>query len=308
MDRREFIKKSLATGVITGSALTFGNYSHLFAYPYKSIFDKPFDLVAIKGGEPDVMFDKGIESLGGMKAFIKKGQTVVVKPNIGWDAIPERAANTNPILIKRIIQHCFEAGAKDVYVFDHTCDNWNRCYSNSGIENTAKDAGAKIVSGESEGYYQQVAVKKGKKLTDAKVHELILESDVFINVPILKHHSGADLTISMKNLMGIVWDRGYWHRSDLHQCIADFASYRKPDLNIVDAYFVMKRNGPRGVSKEDVLTLKSQIISSDIVASDSAAAKLFGTEPEEIDHIRIAHEMKIGNMNLDQLNINRIKF
>ena len=307
MDRREFIKKSLATGVITGSALSFGNYSHLFAYSHKSIFDKPYDLVAIKGGEPDVMFDKGIQSLGGMKAFIKKGQTVVVKPNIGWDAIPERAANTNPILIKRIIQHCFEAGAKDVYVFDHTCDNWKRCYSNSGIETAVKDAGGKVVSGESESYYQQVSVKNGKKLTNAKVHELILESDVFINVPILKHHSGADLTISMKNLMGIVWDRGYWHRNDLHQCIADFTTYRKPDLNIVDAYFVMKRNGPRGVSKEDVLTLKSQIISSDIVAADSAAAKLFNTEPEDIDHIRIAHEMKIGNMNLDQLNINRIK-
>ncbi len=307
MDRREFIRKSLATGVATGSALALGNFSHLFAYPYRSIFDKPFDLVAIKGGEPDVMFDKGIQSLGGMKTFIKKGQSVVVKPNIGWDAIPERAANTNPLLIKRIIQSCFEAGAKDVYVFDHTCDNWNRCYTNSGIENAVKDAGGKLVSGESEGYYQKVTVKKGKKLTDAKVHELILESDVFINVPILKHHSSADLTISMKNLMGIVWDRGYWHRNGLQQCIADFASYRKPDLNIVDAYFVMKRNGPRGVSKEDVLTLKSQIISSDIVAADAAAAKLFSADPNEIDHIRIAHEMKIGNMNLDQLNINRIK-
>jgi len=307
MDRREFIKKSLATGVITGSALTFGNFSHLFAYPYRSVFDKPFDLVAIKGGEPDVMFDKGIQSLGGMKAFIKKGQTVVVKPNIGWDTIPERGANTNPILIKRIIQHCFEAGAKDVYVFDHTCDNWKRCYSNSGIESTVKDAGGKVVSGESESYYQKVTVKNGKKLTDAKVHELILESDVFINVPILKHHSSADLTIGMKNLMGIVWDRGYWHRNDLHQCIADFATYRKPDLNIIDAYFVMKRNGPKGVSKEDVLTLKSQIISTDIVAADAAAAKLFSADPNDIDHIRIAHEMKIGNMNLDQLNINRIK-
>ena len=307
MDRREFIKKSLATGIVTGSALTFGNFTQIFAYPFTSIFDKPFDLVAIKGGEPDVMFDKGIQSLGGMKAFVKKGQTVVVKPNIGWDANPERAANTNPLLVKRIIQHCLEAGAKDVYVFDHTCDNWKRCYSNSGIESAVKDAGGKVVSGESESYYQQVSVKNGKKLTNAKVHELILESDVFINVPILKHHSGADLTISMKNLMGIVWDRGYWHRSDLHQCIADFTTYRKPDLNIVDAYFVMKRNGPRGVSKEDVLTLKSQIISSDIVAADSAAAKLFSTKPEDIDHIRIAYEMKIGNMNLDQLNINRIK-
>ncbi len=307
MERRDFIKKSFTAGIAAGSAAAFGNYSNLFAYPYLSLFNKPYDLVAIKGGEPDVMFDKGIQSLGGMKTFVKKGQKVVVKPNIGWDAVPERAANTNPILIKRIIQHCFEAGAKDVYVFDHTCDNWKRCYSNSGIESAVKDAGGKIVSGESEGYYQNVSIKSGKKLTDSKVHELILESDVFINVPILKHHSSADLTISMKNLMGIVWDRGYWHRNNLHQCIADFVTYRKPDLNIVDAYFVMKRNGPRGVSTEDVLNMKSQIISADIVAADAAASKLFNSEPDEIDHIRIANEMKLGNMNLDELNINRIK-
>lgn len=307
MERRDFIKKSFTAGIAAGSAAAFGNYSNLFAYPYLSLFNKPYDLVAIKGGEPDAMFDKGIQSLGGMKTFVKKGQKVVVKPNIGWDAVPERAANTNPILIKRIIQHCFEAGAKDVYVFDHTCDNWKRCYSNRGIESAVKDAGGKIVSGESEGYYQNVSIKSGKKLTDSKVHELILESDVFINVPILKHHSSADLTISMKNLMGIVWDRGYWHRNNLHQCIADFVTYRKPDLNIVDAYFVMKRNGPRGVSTEDVLNMKSQIISADIVAADAAASKLFNSEPDEIDHIRIANEMKLGNMNLDELNINRIK-
>lgn len=307
MNRREFVKKSFTAGVMTGTALTFGNAANLFAYPYRSLFDLPFDLVAVKGAEPDVMFDKGIQSLGGMKTFVKKGQKVVVKPNIGWDAVPERAANTNPKLVKRIIQHCFEAGAKDVYVFDHTCDNWKRCYSNSGIESAAKDAGAKIVSGDSESYYQKVDVKQGKKLTSSKVHELILDSDVFINVPILKHHGGADLTISMKNLMGNVWDRGYWHRNDLHQCITDFTSFKKPTLNVVDAYFVMKRNGPRGVSKEDVITLKSQIISTDIVAADAAAAKLFESEPEDIDYIRIAHEMKLGNMNLDKLNINRIK-
>ena len=307
MNRRDFLKRSLTSSVLATSALTLGQFSHLFSYTNNSASKKAFDLVAIKGGEPDVMFDSGIKSLGGMSTFVKKGQTVVVKPNIGWDVIPERAANTNPILIKRIIQSCFEAGAKDVYVFDHTCDDWTRCYSNSGIEKAVKDAGGKIVSGASEGYYQNVSVKKGKVLTQAKVHELILESDVFINVPILKDHGGAELTISMKNLMGIVWDRRFWHRNDLHQCIADFATYRKPDLNIVDAYFVMKRNGPRGVSKEDVLTLKSQIISTDIVSADAAAAKLFNSDPKDIDYIRIANEMKIGNMNLDELNINRIK-
>jgi uncharacterized protein (DUF362 family) len=110
----------------------------------------------------------------------------------------------------------------------------------------------------------------------------------------------------MKNLMGIVWDRRYWHRNDLHQCIADFTSFRKPDLNVIDAYYVMKKNGPRGVSKADVLTMKSQIISSDIVAADAAAAKLFGLDPQDIDYIKIASEMKLGELDLNKLNINRI--
>jgi len=304
MDRREFLKKTIQVS-IAGSALSLGKYSKLF--PSQNISpNSSYDLVAIKGGEPDIMFDKAIESLGGMKSFIKKGQKVVVKPNIGWDVVPELAANTNPILVKRIIQHCYEAGAKEVYVFDNSCDDWKRCYSHSGIERAVKDAGGKIVSGASERYYQQVEVKQGKKLKSTKVHELILDSDVFINVPVLKHHSSTELTIAMKNLMGNVWDRGYWHRNNLHQCIADFTSFRKPDLNIVDAYYVMKRNGPRGVSDGDVVLMKSQIISSDIVAADAAATKLFGLEPTEVSYIKLASEMNLGIMDLSKLNINRI--
>ena len=305
MDRRDFIKKGFQAGIITSAALSFGNYKELFAFN-KYLTPSPYDLVAIKGGEPDAMFDKAIASMGGMKAFVKKGQTVVVKPNIGWDVSPERAGNTNPLLIGRIIKHCFDAGAKDVYVFDHTCDEWKRCYSNSGIERAAKDAGAKVVSGASEGYYQDVDVKKGQVLKNAKVHELILGSDVFINVPILKSHGSAEITIGMKNLMGIVWDRRFWHRNDLHKCIADFASFRKPDLTIVDAYYVMKKNGPRGISTEDVLTMKSQLIGKDIVAVDSAAAKLFGVEPKDIGYIKYAEEMNLGTTDLSKLSINRI--
>lgn len=304
MDRREFIIKSVQAGIISGTILPFVSYSNFLKS--ENTASTGYDLVAVKGGEPDAMFDKAISSLGGMKSFVKKGQTVVVKPNIGWDVSPERAANTNPLLVKRIIKHCFDAGAKDVYVFDHTCDNWNKCYSNSGIEKAVKDAGGKIVSGASEGYYQDVTIKGTKKLSNAKVHELILESDVFINVPVLKNHGSAGLTISMKNLMGVVWDRGYWHQNDLHQCIADFPLYRKPDLNIVDAYNVLKRYGPRGVSKADVVKLKSQIISTDIVAADAAATKLFGENPDDIEYIKLADELKIGKKDLTKLNINRI--
>lgn len=303
MDRRDFLKKTIGGGIVAGATLAVGGYAKLVAAsPPASC-----DLVAVKGAEPDVMFDRAIASLGGMKKFVPRGSKVLVKPNIGWDVPPDRGGNTHPKLVARIIEQCLNAGAKEVSVFDHTCDQWTQCYKNSGIERAVKDAGGRIVSGDSEGYYQTVAVPKGTRLTEAKVHELLLDADVFINVPVLKHHSSSTLTIGMKNLMGVVWDRWYWHRNDLHQCIADFASFGRPALTVVDAYHVMKRNGPRGVSLEDVVPMKSQIVSTDFVAADAAAAKLFGAEPEDIRHIQLAARMNLGRMDLKALSIDRIK-
>jgi uncharacterized protein (DUF362 family) len=306
MKRRDFFRKGLSAGVAASATLAFGNLEKLFAVPPK-FPGLAYDLVAVRNGEPEAMFDKAIESLGGMGTFVKKDQKVVVKPNIGWDVSPERAGNTNPALIKRIIEHCFGAGAKEVYVFDNTCDAWNKCYKTSGIEEAAKAAGAKVVPGNSESYYQEVTISKGIKLKKAKVHELILQSDVFINVPVLKHHSSADLSIAMKNLMGVVWDRMFWHRNDLHQCIADYTTHRKPDLNVIDGYRVMMKNGPRGVSVNDAVEYKTLILSNDIVAADAAATKVFGSEPEDIGYIVKAAELGVGTYNLDNLNINRIK-
>ena len=305
MDRRDFMKKVIGTGIVAGSTVAFGDYATLFAAPGVAL--PAYDLVAVKGGEPEVMFDKAIASLGGMAKFVPKGCKVLVKPNIGWDLTPDRAGNTNPKLVARIVEQCLAAGARQVSVFDHTCDPWAQCYRNSGIERAVKDAGGRIVSGDSEGYYQQVAVPNGRRLTGAKVHELFLDADVFINVPVLKHHSSSMLTVGMKNLMGVVWDRGFWHRNDLHQCIADFASFRKPTLTVVDAYNVMKQNGPRGVSAGDVVAMKSLIVSRDMVAADAAAAKIFGAEPGDIPYIQLAAEMNIGRMDLNTLSINRIK-
>jgi uncharacterized protein (DUF362 family) len=260
------------------------------------------------GGNPDAMFDLGIQELGGMGAFVKKGQKVLIKPNIGWDVIPDLGANTNPLLVKRIIEHCFKAGAKEVYVFDHTCDNWVNCYSNSGIEKMARSVGAKVVPGNSESYYHEINIPGGLKLKKAKVHQLLLETDVFINVPVLKDHSSARMTACLKNNMGLVWDREYWHSNDLNQCIADYGLYaKKPALNVVDCYNVMVKHGPQGVSKEDVVSMKSQIISPDWVAADAAAARMLGVGVEKIEYIPIAHKMGLGNMNLESLSIKRIK-
>lgn len=305
MDRRRFLRNAIGGAFVAGSAMALGPYERLLAATGSP---RPaYDLVAVRGGEPGQMFDQAMASLGGMQPFVPRGSKVVVKPNIGWDVTPERGANTNPALVGRIVEHCRQAGAREVTVFDHTCDPWAQSYKSSGIERAVRDAGGKIVSGNNEGYYQRIALPRGARLTEVKVHGLLVEADVLINVPVLKHHSSTMLTIGMKNLMGVVWDRGYWHRNDLHQCIADFMTYRQPDLTVIDAYNVMRQNGPRGVSAADIVRMQALIVSTDPVAADAAAAKLFGTEPGDIPYIQLAADMGLGRMDLGNLSINRIR-
>jgi uncharacterized protein (DUF362 family) len=312
MDRRNFLK----TIALSGATLTTIKDAEAMSILKQSFQTThtagKYDLVAVMGSEPEIMFRQAITEMGGMGNFIKRGDKVCVKPNIGWDQPPEMGADTNPKLVAEIIKQCFDAGAKEVVVFDHPCDEWRKCYANSGIEAAAKAAGAKVMPAHQESYYKEVSVPKGKNLKSAKIHEAIVDSDKWINVPCLKNHGGAQLTISMKNYMGIVWDRGYFHANDLQQCIADICTYEKrPVLNVVDAYRIMKTNGPRGKSPSDVVLAKGLFISQDIVAVDTAAANFFNQvrkiPVESVKHIVNAQALGLGTMDLDNLKIKRIK-
>ena len=196
MERRDFLKTSMLAGLVAGVGL-----------PSLSAVEKEVtraaDIVAVKGGEPEEMYRRGIAELGGLSTFVKSGQTVLVKPNIGWDKPPEMAANTNPQLVKAIVEDCFKVGASKVYVFDHTCNNWKNCYENSGIAAVVKEAGATMMPGHSKNNYREVDIPHGLRLKSDLIHELVLDCDVFINVPILKVHGGANMTSAMKNMMGL---------------------------------------------------------------------------------------------------------
>lgn len=304
--RRDFLK----AGFALGASFSLADLSGLFAAdaPPAPPSDKPRSLLAaVRDGDRVIMLEKALAELGGIGGFVKPGQTVLIKPNIGWDVPPERGANTHPDLVARLIVLCREAGAKSISVFDNTCDEWTRSYANSGIEKAARDAGATVVNGKDESLYRETAVPKGVKLKSAQIHSLALDSDVFINVPVLKHHSGSLMTCAMKNLMGIVWDRRAYHRADLHQCIADLLTVVKPTLNIVDAYHPMVRNGPRGKTEEDLVVLKTLLASRDIVAVDAAAAKLLGHQPGDVRHVQLAAAHGIGTMELDQVDIRRLR-
>jgi uncharacterized protein (DUF362 family) len=304
MDRREFLKKSASLGF--GAGLFFMPKGLRSAVELAAQENRYPDLIALKGGTPRTMFERGMREIGGMGRFVKSGQTVVIKPNMSFDLAPEYAANTSPELVAAVVKQCKDAGARRVLIIDHSLAHWERASKNSGILEAAKNAGAVYAQAEKESYYQKVPVNGGKRLKEVAVHEALLEADVFINVPVLKHHGGAGVSGSIKNLMGCVWDRRTYHSNGLQTCIADFLYVKKPNLNIVDAYRVLTRNGPGGGNLADVNLMGSMIISPDIVAADSAAFALVGRSQGQVEYVRIASEAGLGQMDLSKLNISRL--
>jgi len=301
ISRRDFIKMGIGAGL----ALTCGSFADtLFAAEDKK--SAAADMVAVRNGSAAQMFEAGIKELGGMSRFVKSGQIVVVKPNIGWAKTPADGATTQPDLVAKIVDHAYKAGAKSVYVFDNTCNEWSKCYSLSGIEQASKDSKASISPANKKESYKKKTADKAKILKNAEVHELYLEADVIINVPVLKHHGSAQMTAALKNLMGVIWDRKFWHGNGLHECISEFPLYRKPDLNIIDAYSVMLKNGPRGTSAADLSLKRMQIIGTDMVAVDTAAAKIMELDPLKIAYLPLAEKLGIGTMAIDKLNINKV--
>ena len=301
INRREFIKNlTKVGGVFLGYSMMPGNLT-----PLKNILNKidntKTDLAVVRFSNPETITRKAIELLGGMNKFVSKNDIVVIKPNIGWDRTPEQAANTNPIVVETLIKMSFDAGAKKVKVFDRTCNHPRRCYINSGIEEIAKKAGAEVFNIENKNFVK-VNIK-GTKLKNWPIYRDILECNTLINVPIAKHHSSAILTVSMKNWMGVIGgNRGMFHL-DLHRYIADLSTAIKPKLIVVDAVRILVKNGPSGGNLEDVKTLNTVIAGTNPVATDSYTATLFGKKGEDIDYIKYAYQLELGEMDMNKLNI-----
>ncbi|MDR1085119.1 MAG: DUF362 domain-containing protein [Deltaproteobacteria bacterium] len=293
---------------LAGGALAIGLNSGLGPLPSKSLRAQGFpDLVATKGTDLTAMFDRSLEALGGLGQFVKNGQTVLIKPNMAWAVDPAGAANTNPGLLSHIVKNVLNLGAKKVYVFDNTCDNWADAYRVSGLEKSAQEAGATVAPANTESYFQKVVIPGETTLKEIQYHELYLEADVILNVPILKHHGGARMTAAMKNLMGAVWDRRPLHRNGLDETIPELLLYKKPTLNIIDASRIMVSGGPRGHGDSQYLASQMMIVSQDPVAADSAAARLLETAGLKAPkYIEEAARIGMGAADLNSLNIQRL--
>lgn len=290
MKRRDFLKITLSSLVAS-------------QVPARVFAQAQVPTVAVaEGTDYAAITRKVIGAMGGMKAFVKPGNTVVVKPNMGWDRKPEYAANTHPVVIRTVVEEVLAAGARRVKVFDNTCNDPRRCYENCGIPailKGMKNVDVRLVENDR---FKKTAIN-GRFLKEWPLYDDALSADVFINVPIAKHHALTGLTMGLKNMMGIMGDnRGYIHRS-IEDALVDINSIVRSHLVIIDATRILTAHGPQGGNLKDVKVLNKVIASRDIVAVDAYTTTLFGMKPEDISTTVTAHKRGMGEMNLNRIKV-----
>ena len=294
LSRRDFIR----TGVLGLTAL--GLPRSLFAA------DSTTQVWMIHGTNNAALMRRAIEIIDKNGGFGRNVRSLALKVNAAWAREPETGANTHPELVDEFLKGCHASGISNITLPEHPCARAEQSFTRSGILAAAEENEAEMIDLGGRDY-DEVELPNARNLRSAKVARQYLESDVVINMPVAKHHGGATLTISMKNWMGAVQDRGFWHRNDLHQCIADFSSFMKPRWSLVDATRIMKSRGPQGPSR-DMEHPNLLIVSRDQVAADTVAATLFHKDPTKaVKYLKIAGEMGIGETKLDHITIHKIE-
>jgi uncharacterized protein (DUF362 family) len=247
--------------------------------------------------------EKAVEGIGGLKRFVGRGDVVWIKPNIAWDRTPELAANTNPDMVATLVRLCFEAGAKTVKVGDHPCDLAEKTYHSSGIADAARKAGAEVLFVDPN-RFRKTAIG-GERVKSIPVYPAILDCDLVINVPVVKHHGLATVTACMKNYMGVIDDRRSFHQA-LPECLADLTRFMKPRICVLDGIRILKAHGPKGGNPDDVELKTTVAAGVDVVALDAWGAELMGVKPADVGSIVKGQEVGLGTIDYRSLNLREI--
>lgn len=306
MERREFLKRTgpaVALAAATGgTGLIFHNRdttrqrtivtkTQSFAVDPDPAFPQ---LTLARHEDPTRALRQTLDAIGGIRRFVKPGERVTIKPNIGWDRTPAQGANTHPDLVAEMVRQCLDAGASDVIVTDVSCNDPRRCFLRSGIREAGERAGARVILPVEDDYVHTRI--DGAALSTWPVLRWFVETDRLINMPIVKQHSLSGCTIAMKNYFGLLGGRRNQLHQDINQSIVDLARFIGPTLTVVDATRVLVRNGPQGGSLDDVVIENTVMCSTDQVAADARGAEFLGLRGDQVGHLVLAQRSGLGTL------------
>jgi uncharacterized protein (DUF362 family) len=306
MERRDFLKRTgpaVALAAITGSTgMVFHNREttrRRLVLAKTVDFEVPADpalptLTSAYHEEPARALNSALDGIGGIGRFVQAGEQVVVKPNVGWDRTPAQGANTNPALVSEMVRLCLAAGAAQVTVVDVSCNDPRRSFLRSGIREAGEAAGARVLLPTPEDFAE--VELGGSVLTRWPVLRWFVETDRFINMPVIKQHSLTRCTVGMKNLYGILGGRRNRLHQEIDQSIVDLTAFVRPTLTVVDGTRVMHRGGPQGGSLDDVSIENTVMCSTDPVAADARSVEFLGLEGQQVGHIVLAAQAGLGSI------------
>jgi uncharacterized protein (DUF362 family) len=260
-------------------------------------------LAVARTGDAAALTAAAIAALGGMEKFVRRGDDVVIKPNMctGYHG-PEYASTTNPDVVGQLVGLCRAAGARRVRVMDSPFGSTaEEAYTASGIKAAVEKAGGTMELMAPSGF-RNYRIPDGRDIKEWPIYQDVLACDVLINVPVAKDHGLTRLTLGGKNFLGVVLSPGDLH-GNIGQRTADLVSVIRPTLTVIDAYRVLTANGPTGGDLNDVEKLETVIAGSDIVAADSYAATLFDLSGGDIPYVTAAADMGLGEMDLEKVDI-----
>jgi len=301
MNRRQFLKISSATMALNLLPLTHSRGQIIKSTVWE-----------IQGSENETI--KALFSdLGGLANLISKDvsqATVLIKPNICLPHSSEMGTTSSPAILSALCEYLTMSGVKRIIVADHTLKKAEDFNNVDLINILEKYSRAKLTLANQQRLFQPTEIN-GKVLKSTEKLKMLDRVDLFINLATAKHHSATNVSLAIKNLMGLIWDRAEFHtRLDLHQAIADLAVAIRPGLNIVDASRILLKGGPTGPGP--IMKDNRIFASRDIVALDSVVASRYNfggkiITPNEVAHLAASFNNGLGEIDLEKITIKKIE-
>jgi uncharacterized protein (DUF362 family) len=340
INRREFLK----AGVSTAFALKIPWF---FKGLKKESVEKPLkeinaQVAVIRGDNLDSMSRDALDALGGIQTVVNKGETVFIKPN--FVSFPWAQYNncfhagecTKPEIIIAVTEECLKAGAAEVIIGEGShlpTFEWQYAITLDGSTNLVKEAErlSSLYDGkvtlacletDSPGW---VEVPSNTSLNKIAISNLVADADKVISIPVAKTHSWAQLTLGLKNFIGITplsryaqlidntwWNRGTFDHSSpqaIGQIYLDIVKSIKPDLSIIDFSIGIEGDGPTVNLGGKTLNVKERlgswaiIASTDIMAADATAARIMSHNTNKVKHLAMGFDMDLGEIREESIEI-----
>jgi uncharacterized protein (DUF362 family) len=255
-------------------------------------------VAVVKGKEPKSMVYKALGLIGAGKE-VSTDDTVLLKPNYVFPKEPSTGVTTDTRVVEAIIEFLIEKGIQKIVVADGGHRETEKTFALTGINDVASRHDVRVVNiNKEEG--MEVKIPSARALHRVKISKTVLESNFIVNIPTLKIHHMAQVTLSIKNLMGsIVGDKGQIMHRKIDDKLVDLASFLRPRLNVID--------GIVGSEMDEVLghpvPMNVIIAGKDIVATDAVGSAVMGVNPPSVRHIKQAELRGLGTASLDSISV-----